>query len=77
MELGGSLVHVTTTFAAKALQPNANVYTVALGDDEVSKTSWLELKIKGQTEPLEVKGHGVDPLCVDRVFWPVYTYVSY
>ena len=53
VELGGSLVHVTTTYAAKALEPNVNTYTIALGNSEIEKTSWLDVKIKGQEETLE------------------------
>ncbi|KAJ7095377.1 Ribophorin I [Mycena belliarum] len=54
IELGGSLVHVTTTFAAKALEAGSKVYTVALGDVEKQRTSWLEAKVKGQSKPLPV-----------------------
>ncbi|KAF8914591.1 oligosaccharyl transferase alpha subunit [Mucidula mucida] len=54
VELGGSLVHVTTTYAAKALEPDTSVYTIALGDAEIEKTSWLDVKIKGQQQALEI-----------------------
>ncbi|KAJ7129679.1 oligosaccharyl transferase alpha subunit [Mycena epipterygia] len=60
IELGGSLVHVTTTFAVKALEAGSKVYTVALGDAEKEKTSWLEAKVKGQPKALAVLDHGAD-----------------
>lgn len=54
IELGGSLVHVSTTYAVKALEPGQTVYHVALGKDEREKTSWMEAKVKGQMLPLEI-----------------------
>ncbi|KAJ7433837.1 Ribophorin I [Mycena galericulata] len=60
IELGGSLVHVTTTFAVKALEAGSKVYTIALGDAEKQKTSWLEAKVKGQAKPLGVLERGTD-----------------
>ena len=66
IELGGSLVHVTTTYAVKALEPGQTVYHVALGKDEREKTSWIEAKVKGQTLPLEIADLGErDIRCVD------------
>ncbi|KAL4241932.1 Dolichyl-diphosphooligosaccharide--protein glycosyltransferase subunit 1 [Abortiporus biennis] len=63
VELGGSIVLVTTTYAIKALEDGSSVYTLALGEAEHEKTSWLEAKIKGQSSilPLEPAGesHGV------------------
>lgn len=58
IDLGGSLVHITTTYAAKALESGADVYTIALGKDEHSKTSWLEAKVKGQPKLLQITDHG-------------------
>lgn len=60
VELGGSLVHVTTTYAVKALSPGSKVYTLALGAEEKEKTSWLEVKLKGQEIPLAVLDRGID-----------------
>ncbi|KAF7355305.1 Dolichyl-diphosphooligosaccharide--protein glycosyltransferase subunit 1 [Mycena sanguinolenta] len=54
VELGGSLVQVTTTFAVKALEANSKIYTVALSDAELQTTSWLEARVKGQSKVLEV-----------------------
>ncbi|KAF5369896.1 hypothetical protein D9758_001057 [Tetrapyrgos nigripes] len=54
VDLGGALVHVTTTFAAKALESSAKAYTITLPDEEIYRTSWLEVKIKGQQQPLTV-----------------------
>ncbi|KAK0206551.1 oligosaccharyl transferase alpha subunit [Desarmillaria ectypa] len=53
VDLGGSLVHVTTTFAARSLEPDASIYTIALGEQEEEKTSWLDIKVKGQQDSLE------------------------
>ncbi|ESK95992.1 oligosaccharyltransferase alpha subunit [Moniliophthora roreri MCA 2997] len=58
VDLGGSLVHVTTTFAAKSLQPDADQYTIALSNEELVKISWLEVKVKGQPKPLVVSYGG-------------------
>ncbi|KIJ70571.1 hypothetical protein HYDPIDRAFT_172361 [Hydnomerulius pinastri MD-312] len=60
IELGGSLVHVSTTYAVKALEPGQTVYRVALGKDEREKTSWIEAKVKGQTQPLQIVELGED-----------------
>lgn len=60
VDLGGALVHVTTTFAVKALQANQKVYTIALGVEEVGKTSWLEVKLKGQADSLTIEEHPFD-----------------
>ncbi|EPQ59907.1 hypothetical protein GLOTRDRAFT_33600 [Gloeophyllum trabeum ATCC 11539] len=59
-ELGGSLVHVTTTYAIKALEPKASIYTVVLSPDEQEKTSWLEIRQKGRQAPLQVEAHELD-----------------
>jgi len=61
VELGGSLVHVTTTYAIKAIKADSKIYTIALGAEEMQKTSWLEAKIKGKQSTLAVSGHGFDP----------------
>ncbi|KAG5646561.1 hypothetical protein DXG03_002864 [Asterophora parasitica] len=60
VDLGGSVVHVTTTYAIKATKPGAKVYTIALGLEEKEKTSWLEVKVKGQQEPLELEHYPLD-----------------
>lgn len=68
IELGGSLVHVSTTYAVKALEPGQTVYHVALGKDEREKTSWIEAKVKGQTHSLEIADLGErDTRCVHVV----------
>jgi len=54
IELGGSLTHVSTTYAVKALEPGQTVYHITLGKDEREKTSWVEAKVKGQMIPLEI-----------------------
>ena len=61
VELAGSLVHVRTTFAAKALETGAKVYAFALGREDGEKTSYLQARIKGEQEPLEVQHFGLSP----------------
>lgn len=58
VELGGALVHVTTTYAIKSLEDGSSIYTLAIPQDEHQKTSWLEVKIKGQSTilPLQLVG---------------------
>ncbi|KAI0774154.1 oligosaccharyl transferase alpha subunit [Fomes fomentarius] len=58
VELGGALVHVTTTYAVKALEDGSNVYTIALAETEHAHTSWLEAKVKGQSERLPLEDFG-------------------
>lgn len=58
VELGGSLVHVTTTFAVKALKADASVYTITIPAEEIYITNWLEVKVKGKQEPLTVTYSG-------------------
>ena len=41
IELAGSLVHVRTTFAAKALDTGAMIYAFALGSKEAENSSFL------------------------------------
>jgi oligosaccharyltransferase complex subunit alpha (ribophorin I) len=60
-ELGGSLVHVSTTYAIKALEQDAKIYTIALSEDEVKRSSWLEIKLKSTGAVLPVTNHGLDP----------------
>lgn len=52
VELGGSVVHVTTTYAIRALENGQKTYTVALGRDDREKTSWVDVKVKGQDKVL-------------------------
>lgn len=58
---GGSLVHVTTTYAIKSLENGSRRYLVSLGEDEGRHTSWIEAKIKGQSNALKLEGHAFDP----------------
>jgi len=59
IDLGGSLVHTTTTYAVRALEDGSDVYVFALSEDEQKKTSWIEAKAKGQTKPLNLENHGL------------------
>ncbi|KAI0650316.1 oligosaccharyl transferase alpha subunit [Trametes meyenii] len=61
VELGGALVHVTTTYAVKALEDGSSVYTIALGEQEHAHTSWLEAKLKGQSALLPLEDFGYHP----------------
>ncbi|CDO71331.1 hypothetical protein BN946_scf184908.g89 [Trametes cinnabarina] len=61
VELGGALVHVTTTYAVKALEDGSSVYTLALGEQEHAHTSWLEVKLKGQSALLPLEDFGYHP----------------
>lgn len=54
VELSGSLVYVTTTYAVRALGDGAKQYVVSLGENEAQSVSWFEAKLKGQSEPLGV-----------------------
>ena len=60
IELGGSLTHISTTYAVKALEPGQTVYHITLGKDERERTSWIEAKVKGQMVPLEIADLGLD-----------------
>ena len=60
VELGGSVVHVTTTYAIKALEDGLKTYTVTLGRDEKARTSWLQAMVKGQKTVLAVKERPFD-----------------
>lgn len=60
VELGGAVVHVTTTYAIKSLEDSSTIYTVALGQEERKKTSYIEAKVKGQLQALPIKEHAFD-----------------
>jgi oligosaccharyltransferase complex subunit alpha (ribophorin I) len=61
VELGGSLTHVTTTYAVRALENNVELYYVSLSDEEEKSTTWIEAKLKGQSTILDVDRHGFNP----------------
>ena len=61
VDLSGSLVYVTTTYAVRALDDGANRYVVSLGEKEKQSVSWFEAKLKGQNEPLGVTAGLLDP----------------
>ena len=48
------MVHVTTTYAVRALKNGVKTYTIALGDEEDEHTSWFEVKVKGESKALTV-----------------------
>jgi hypothetical protein len=72
VDLGGSLIHITTTYAIRALA-TADVYTVALAPEERQKTSWIEAKVKGQPNALSLEDVGYD---ADRYGYPFDSYVT-
>ena len=55
IELGGSVVHVTTGYSITPLQNGLKSYAIALGREEKEKTSWLEVRLKGEKTALTVK----------------------
>jgi len=61
VDLGGSLVHVTTTYAIRALDSGAKQYVVSLGEGEAQSVNWFEAKLKGQSVPLKVTTGPLDP----------------
>ena len=61
VDLGGSLVYVTTTYAVRALDDGAEQYIVTLGEKEAQSVSWFEAKLKGQSAPLTVTTGLLDP----------------
>ncbi|KAF9513259.1 hypothetical protein BS47DRAFT_1376772 [Hydnum rufescens UP504] len=62
IELGGSEVHVTTSYTTRSLGKENNVYYFVVPKKEDDKTSWVDVKIKGQSSPLLVEKHGIDAL---------------
>jgi oligosaccharyltransferase complex subunit alpha (ribophorin I) len=56
VDLLGSIVHVTTTYAVKALQ-GASTYTIALSEEDAERTSFIEVKVKGGKDVLPLKQH--------------------
>lgn len=77
VDLGGSLVYVTTTFAIRALDNGAQQYVVSLGEKEAQSVSWFEAKFKGKTEPLPVKTGLLDEWVLDVLHHPTYTDASF
>ena len=75
-ELGGSLVHVTTTYAVRALKNGVKTYTIALGEEEDQHTSWFEVKVKGENKALVAEHRHTPPTqsvtFLERVAYPHY-----
>lgn len=53
--LGGSVVHVTTTIAIKSLADDQDVYTVSFPRKERDASSFLEVRVKNQKDPLQIR----------------------
>ncbi|TRM67578.1 Ribophorin I [Schizophyllum amplum] len=60
IDLGGSVTGVTTTYAIKALEA-ADTYTIALSAEDRGHTSWIEAKVKGDSNALQLKEHTTNP----------------
>jgi oligosaccharyltransferase complex subunit alpha (ribophorin I) len=60
VELGGSTVQVTTSYTVKSLGQGSSTYFISLSEDEHKRTSWIDAKIKGSAEQLEVKSYFVE-----------------
>lgn len=69
VELGGALVHITTTYAVRALAPDAGTYTFSLSEEDAQRTSFVEARVKGQKAPLALEKYGFNPrTCVPPSF---------
>ena len=62
IELGGSAVHVTTSYTSRSLGKENNIFYFVIPKNLDDKTSWVDVKIKGQSSPLPVEKHGIDAL---------------
>ena len=69
VDLGGALVHTTTTYNVKALEDGSNVYVFALTEREQETTSWIEAKVKGDPTPLSLENHGLSDEYVFDFVW--------
>ena len=58
IELAGSLIHLKTTFAARALETGTMIYTFALGKEDGEKTNYMEARLRGEDAPLEIQKFG-------------------
>lgn len=61
VELGGSTVHVRTTYAIRALQSGAKVYSIALGEREAERTHYIDVRVKGQKQIPTLEDVGFQP----------------
>lgn len=61
IELGGALVHVTTTYAVRALVNDASTYTFTLSEEDSKRSSFIEARVKGQKTALELEKYGFNP----------------
>jgi Ketopantoate reductase PanE/ApbA len=72
IRLGGSLTHVTTTFAGKALRGlGPNVYTLALSELDQKRTALFDVELKGSKEELKLEKFGFN---AKRCAYPWYTW---
>lgn len=76
VDLGGSLVYVTTTYAVRALDDGAEQYVVSLGEKEAQSVSLFEAKLKGQSAPLGVTTGLLDPHELGLKFSVITTYTD-
>lgn len=61
IELGGPSVHVTTTYAVRATEAGVNTYTFSLSEEDGTRTSWIEARVKGQKDALPIERYGFNP----------------
>ena len=59
IEPAGALTTVTTTYAVKVLEENANQYLVTMSKLEGKRTSFIEARLKGKSENLHIIPKGV------------------
>jgi oligosaccharyltransferase complex subunit alpha (ribophorin I) len=62
VELGGSLTYSSTTYAVKAVKDDVSAYIVSLSESEYAVTSWIQAKVKGQSNPLRLTLLGQDEI---------------
>jgi dolichyl-diphosphooligosaccharide---protein glycosyltransferase subunit 1 (ribophorin I) len=60
VELGGDLTHITARYSVRALNDGVGEYTFALGEEDHDLTSWMQAKVKGADEELQLKPNGHD-----------------
>lgn len=58
VDLDGATTQISTAFQITAKKEGASTYFVSLTDEEASRLSWYEAKVKGTNTQLEVKPWG-------------------
>lgn len=68
IEPAGALTGVTTTYAVKMLEENANQYLVTMSKLEGKRTSFIEARLKGKSDTLHIIPKGVQACVFATVF---------